>query len=404
MKLYVKFTDLFDNIYSSWEVCMATFNHYDLRLLNPKYDSDLVDALDQLGHLRELKLRGDVPSRWFFQLKNIFHWAESLGSAHIEGNHTTLADYIEHKLDNSPPQEDDEIQEIVNIELAMQYAEQYFNEGKSISNFFIRELHAITVKGLTREGDETPGAYRKKSVAISQSKHLPPDPLQVQFYMEELMDFLNHSDPRKYDLMKIALAHHRFAWIHPFNNGNGRVVRLLTYALLLQYHFNVNHENNRILNPTAVFCSDRDIYYTMLGKGDLGTEEGLETWCTYVLKGFNRELSKINKLTHYEYVAKKILIPAVAYAKTKGLINASENIMLNFAIEQKKFKSGDLQRIFPELKPYQITYSVKKLLDQKMLQPINENARTYTINFTTSYLLRGVIKMLTEQDFIFEKN
>ncbi|GEM_PF-5323303 len=60
--------------------------------------------------------------------------------------------------------------------------------------------------------------------------------------------------------------------------------------------------------------------------------------------------------------------------------------MLNFAIEQKKFKSGDLQRIFPELKPYQITYSIKKLLDQKMLQPIRKNT-VLTQYFTTSYLL-----------------
>jgi Fic family protein len=36
----------------------------------------------------------------------------------------------------------------------------------------------------------------------------------------------------KYDLMKVALARHRFAWLHPFSNGNGRVVRLLTYAML----------------------------------------------------------------------------------------------------------------------------------------------------------------------------
>lgn len=42
----------------------------------------------------------------------------------------------------------------------------------------------------------------------------------------------NQTDPPKYDGMKVALARHDFAWLHPFSNGNGRVVRLLTYALL----------------------------------------------------------------------------------------------------------------------------------------------------------------------------
>jgi len=35
------------------------------------------------------------------------------------------------------------------------------------------------------------------------------------------------------------------------------VVRLLTYALLMKYGFNVN-TGGRVLNPTAVFCNDRD--------------------------------------------------------------------------------------------------------------------------------------------------
>ena len=55
--------------------------------------------------------------------------------------------------------------------------------------------------------------------------------------MQELIDFVNKEDTPKYDLLKIAIAHHRFVWIHPFENGNGRVVRLFTYALLLKFVF-----------------------------------------------------------------------------------------------------------------------------------------------------------------------
>src|SRR5690606_33768951 len=128
----------------------------------------------------------------------------------------------------------------------------------------IRELHAMAVEGLTREGDRTPGAYRTGSVAIAKSAHLPPDALHVPAYMEELIAFINRGDPPKYDLMKVALAHHRFAWVHPFSNGNGRVVRLLTYALLIKYGFRVSGDVGRLLNPAAVFCADRDRYYSML--------------------------------------------------------------------------------------------------------------------------------------------
>lgn len=69
------------------------------------------------------------------------------------------------------------------------------------------------MRQLNREGDRTPGAYRSGPVRIAQSLHLPPEAVQVPSYMEELVAFINHADAPKYDLMKVALAHHRFAWI-----------------------------------------------------------------------------------------------------------------------------------------------------------------------------------------------
>lgn len=80
---------------------MAKFAHHDLKLLNPSFDSGLVDVLGELEHLRRLQLGGDTPPAVFFQLKALFHTLESLGSARIEGNHTTLADYIESKVEEA---------------------------------------------------------------------------------------------------------------------------------------------------------------------------------------------------------------------------------------------------------------------------------------------------------------
>lgn len=70
---------------------MAEFNHFELGLLNPDFDSPLVDVLTELELLRHLRLETDVHPILFVQLKDVFHMLESLGSARIEGNHTTLA-------------------------------------------------------------------------------------------------------------------------------------------------------------------------------------------------------------------------------------------------------------------------------------------------------------------------
>ncbi|MGX5221177.1 Fic family protein [Pseudomonas sp. S9] len=379
---------------------MPDFSHYDLKLLNPSFDSPLVDVLSELEHLRRLKLEGDTPPSVFFQLKAIFHTLESLGSARIEGNHTTLADYIESKVEGTE-QDSDQLREVANIENAMDYIEEIIKPGLPISEHTIRELHAITVDGLAREGDKTPGAYRQSPVQISQSKHLPPDFVQVPGYMQELVAFVNREDSPKYDLMKVALAHHRFGWIHPFTNGNGRAVRLLTYALLIKYGFNVS-TGGRVLNPTAVFCIDRERYYTMLATADTGTKTGLESWCTYVLEGIRDELGKVDRLTNYIYLTKSILSPAVAFAREREWITNAEESVLNLAIKLRVVKSADLADALPELSSHQRTYQIRKLVDQGLLLPINEGARQYTIGFSNNHLIRGVIKSLREQGFIPE--
>lgn len=379
---------------------MPKFSHHDLELLNPSFDSDLVDVLSELEHLRRLRLEGDTPAPVFFQLKSIFHMLESLGSARIEGNHTTLADYIDSKVEGKS-QDTDQLREVANIEKAMDYIEKTMRTGEPLTEHAIRELHAMTVQALEREGDKTPGAYRKSSVRISQSKHLPPDFIHVQDYMQELVDFVNRADSPKYDLMKVALAHHRFGWIHPFGNGNGRVVRLLTYALLMKYGFNVS-VGGRMLNPTAVFCNDRERYYSMLATADTGTKEGLEAWCIYVLEGIRDELAKVDRLTNYAYLKRYILNPAVTYARERELITGTEESVLAIAIKSGVVKSGDLTSVFPDLSSSQRTYLIKKLVVQGMLLPISEGARQYTIGFSNSYLIRGVIKSLREQGFIPE--
>jgi len=301
---------------------MAAFRHFDLALLNPAFDSPLVDVLTELEHLRRLKLAGTTPAPVFFQLKRVFHMLESLGSARIEGNHTTLADYVESSLEGTATARDP-LAEIANIEEAMAYVESVMLPGAEVSEHFIRELHALAVRKLVREGDATPGAYRVGQVQIAQSEHLPPKGVLVRDYMQELVAFINRADAPKYDLIKVALAHHRFGWIHPFGNGNGRVVRLLTYALMIKYGFNVK-AGGRVLNPTAVFCSDRDRYYAMLACADAGTPTGLEQWCLYVLLGVLLELNKVDQLTQYGYLKSKILVPALAFARKRTLITAQE--------------------------------------------------------------------------------
>lgn len=377
---------------------MPTFTHFDLTLLNPSFDSPLVDVITELEYVRRLRLEGSAPAEIFFQLKSIFHMLESLSSARIEGNHTTLADYVESHL-QTEPSDNDALHELKNIEKAMSYIEEHIASNLEISEHFVRELHAIAVTGLEREGDPTPGAYRTHSVRIAQASHLPPDAFLVPQYMSELIRFLSQNNPPKYDLIKIALAHHRFTWVHPFNNGNGRTVRLFTYALLLKFGFDVQ-QGGRVLNPTAIFCNNRDTYYDMLSKADTGKPKELEAWCEYVLRGLLIELEKVDKLTKASYLLDNILKPALQHSRERELITDLEMSMLLITAKQGTAKASDFAPVTKNLNSRQRTYQIGKLVEKNMLLPIAEGARQYTVGFANSYLIRGVIHALREEGFV----
>ena len=374
---------------------------FHLRLIQPSYDSGVTDLVMELEHLRRLELGGDTPPPIFFQLKGLFHLLESLGSARIEGNRTTLLDYVETRID-PPMRREDRLLEIENLELAMDYVEKTVAAGQPISHQLLRELHAMAVKGLDREGDRTPGAYRTWPVKIQGASHKPPEHIHVQSLMDDLLDFVNRADAPKYDLIKAALAHHRFAWIHPFGNGNGRVVRLFTYALLLKYGFNVGMDGagiGRVLNPTAVFCIDRERYYSELARADRGDDEGLEQWVEYVLHGIRDELLKVDQLTHYDVLKNRILLPSLQFSRNRGDINADEERILRMAINKGTFKASDIDDVMANWTLRQRTYRLKKLIDAKMLAPVEEHSRTYVVLFSRGPLLRGVARMLVQEGF-----
>jgi hypothetical protein len=75
-------------------VMKKEFRYIKLKLVDPSFDSRLMDALMELNHLRRLRLYGTTAPPIFFQLKAIFHLLESVGSARIEGNRRESNDSI----------------------------------------------------------------------------------------------------------------------------------------------------------------------------------------------------------------------------------------------------------------------------------------------------------------------
>ncbi len=377
-----------------------------IKLYDPKYGSKLTNTIFELEKLRVKRLGGPVPPYVFFQIKDIFQMLESLGSARIEGNNTRLAEYIEKVIENRSKKivTDEKFTEINNIDKAIDFIEKNINKTTIFSRAIISEIHKILVEGLTLppagEGSRYPGVLRPINVTIKKSSHIPPEAVKVPELFDELMSFINQPLDTQYHLLAIALSHHRMAWIHPFDNGNGRLVRMFTYALLIKQGFKV--KSGRILNPTAVFCMDRNRYYDMLSLADSGDEDKVLEWCLYVLGGLRIEIEKIDRLLNLRYIVDIILLPMISYALAREHITKREYQILSAVVKSKEMniKSADLEIILGEESSVQRSRILKKLKDKEMLMPLKENGRIYTIGFANNYLLRGIIHVLQENGFI----
>jgi len=113
-----------------------------------------------------------------------------------------------------------------------------------------------------------PGAFRDGEVEVG--RHIAPASEAVSAYMERFASFYdpkapdNRSDIRR--VIAIAAAHHRLVWIHPFLDGNGRVVRLFSDACFLNEQISAGG----LWSISRGLARSRDIYRERLANADAG--------------------------------------------------------------------------------------------------------------------------------------
>lgn len=358
----------------------------------PKFDSGLTNIILELEHLKNRPLKNTTSESVFLQLKSLLHAVEAVASARIEGNHTTIASYIE-KRDDDSHKNDEQIIEISNLIDGLDFIDRYVME-EPISADFIKELHSVVVGGLTHEGDKRAGAWRDEPRYIANAKHQPPEPYDVPDLMRELIDYINSDEGEQYDLLKIAIANHRFVWIHPFGNGNGRTDRLMTYALLCKKGY-IAPNKMRLFNPTAIFAGDRNKYYDMLALADDYKDEHILEWCEYFLSGIRDEIKKSESLADTEFVNKKILLPSVDRMEKAGVVSKLEGNILGRAVRLGVIKASDIKDLWGrEVTSVAIAQQIKKLRDRNLIKPTKEGGREYEISFENSELTRVTLEQM----------
>ncbi len=159
---------------------------------------------------------------------------------------------------------------------AIEYLLAVVRDEEVITEAMIRELHTVLLPEPYKVEAETPGGGRvKRTVTPGQYKTMPNNVLtstgEVHYYatpqetpakMADLVRWLRRQSDA-HPLLVAALFHFRFVAIHPFDDGNGRMARLLTNLLLMRSGY----------VPLVVRNDDREAYLLALEEADAGETE-----------------------------------------------------------------------------------------------------------------------------------
>mgnify|MGYP001677611209 CR=1 FL=1 len=162
---------------------------------------------------------------------------EAVTSSRIEGTQATVGDVLEYNAGNVdvPPAKRDDIREVVNYQIAVKVAEEML-ETIPLCGRILKGAHRILLSGVRGEM-KSPGEYRREQnwigtygSAIEDARYVPAAPELVDDLMSEWEKFVN--DDNLIALYKIAVAHAEFESIHPFNDGNGRIGRMIVPLMM----------------------------------------------------------------------------------------------------------------------------------------------------------------------------
>ncbi len=212
---------------------------------------------------------------------------EAVLSSQIEGTITRLDQLFLFEAEPDSLSHPSDAGEVQNYVHAMEYGLNVVRSGYPFSLQMIREMHRILLEGV-RGADKRPGEIRDRAVLIGntfdfdQARFVPPCHTTLTPLLQDFVDFLrnNRSLPI---VAQLALMHYQFETIHPFNDGNGRVGRLLITLMLCE----------RLILPqpllylSAFFEQHRQEYYD----GLLGVSQRGEwnQWIQFFARGISEQ-------------------------------------------------------------------------------------------------------------------
>lgn len=231
--------------------------------------NELKSAIDLLRPL-DKDTEGRIQQK--FRLDWNFH------SNNIEGNSLTFGEtktFLLHGITADGKPLKDHL-DIKGHNQALEMLEDIVHDGRDLSENFIREMHQIILHEPYDKAAITPDGIRvKRHIQVGSYKMQPnhvvtetnetfyfAKPEETPAMMNDLMVWYNNaiSERKLHPIELAALLHYKFIRIHPFDDGNGRLSRILMNLSLMKFGF----------PPVIIKTQKKEEYYRALQQADGG--------------------------------------------------------------------------------------------------------------------------------------
>ena len=329
---------------------MRTFNYSDIK--NQKWDSEvlgLIAAIYKEAGKQEMYLK-QRPEE-LEKLVEIAKIQSTEASNAIEGIVTTSTRIRQLVEEKTSPKNRDE-QEIAGYRDVLNIIHESF-DAIPISQSYILQLHKMLYSHMNN-----PMAGKTKSVqnyisATYSDGHVetlftPMAPYETPEALDKICEEYNRviGNMEVEPLIAIPVFIHDFLCIHPFNDGNGRMSRLLTTLLLYRNGFYVG----KYISLEAKIAKNKDLYYEALGQAQTGWHEGTEDAVPF-----------IKYLLGTILAAYKDFEDRFALVETK--LSALETVNRASMNKIGRFTKQDIRELCPSLSVSSIEGALRKLVE-----------------------------------------
>ncbi|NQT29416.1 MAG: Fic family protein [Candidatus Saganbacteria bacterium] len=251
----------------------------------------LLNLIDEASKLHSWIDLAPLQVAWLPILQRDARERSAHSSTSIEGNPLTLPQVRAidrgEKIGALQFQE----KEVVNYLKVMQWIAK--KPQSNINQKNLLYLHKLLMQDLLPESKI--GKYKEKPNYIINGRGIridtPPSPAETPKLMKELFDWINLKETiNLHSVIVCAIFHHRFVFIHPFIDGNGRIARVMETLILYQRGFDTHH----IFSLDDFFAKDRNRYYLKIRQAK-ELDNNLTYWIEYVAEGIVSTLKQTKK-------------------------------------------------------------------------------------------------------------